>query len=245
MGRRLKTEIRYPAANASQPVIIRLFKQRVWCRTCNKRSMAQSDLVGKYCCISQHSKLKILSALTEDRSMTSIARENNVSVNTVQRVLGSCSHQFNSSYDYLPEHLAFDEFKGVDRTLHFICLDADKHEVVQILRTRYKKAIIAYCKKFSPAAKQFLWTWIFTIKTLYEHAFPTLSLCLIAFTWYKCLRVPSTPCACRSWRNSKRPAENTNCLNHRGNCISRSTRHSTKFIRITIGTTKTIWRKSR
>ena len=120
--------------------------------------MAQSDLVGKYCCISQHSKLKILSALTEDRSMTSIARENNVSVNTVQRVLGSCSHQFSSSYDYLPEHLAFDEFKGVDRTLHFICLDADKHEVVQILRTRYKKVIIAYFKKFAPAAKQFLWT---------------------------------------------------------------------------------------
>ena len=77
---RLKTEIRYPAANASQPVIIRLFKQRVWCRTCNKRSM------------------------------TSIAWENNVSVNTVQRVLGSCSQQFSSSYDYLPKHLAFDEF---------------------------------------------------------------------------------------------------------------------------------------
>ena len=69
-------------------------------------------------------------------------------------MLGSCSHQFNSSYDYLPEHLAFDEFKGVDRTLHFICLDADKHEVVQILRTCYKKVIIAYFKKFSPAALQ-------------------------------------------------------------------------------------------
>ena len=62
--------------------------------------------------------------------MTRIARENNVSVNTVQRVLGSCSYQFNSSYDYLPEHSAFDEFKGVERTINFICLDADKHEVV-------------------------------------------------------------------------------------------------------------------
>ena len=52
------------------------------------------------------------------------------------------------------QELAFDEFKGVDHTLHFICLDADKHEVVQILRTRYKKAIIAYFKKFSPVALQ-------------------------------------------------------------------------------------------
>ena len=47
--------------------------------------------------------------------MTNIAREHNVSVNTVQRVLASCSHRFIDGYNYLPEHLAFDEFKGVDR----------------------------------------------------------------------------------------------------------------------------------
>lgn len=87
---RLKTEIRYLIANASRPVIIRLLKQRVLCRDCKKRSMAQSHLADKYCCISNASKLKVLSALTEDRSMTSIAREHNVSVNTVQRVLASC-----------------------------------------------------------------------------------------------------------------------------------------------------------
>ena len=62
---------------------------------------------------------KALSALTEDRSMTSITRENNASVNTVQRLLGACSHRFLDGLDYLPEHLAFDEFKGVDRKLHF------------------------------------------------------------------------------------------------------------------------------
>ena len=104
--------------------------------------------------------------------MTSIARENNVSVNTVQRVLGSCSHQFSSSYDYLPEHLAFDEFKGVDRTLHFICLDADKHEVVQIPRTRYKKAIIAYCKKFAPAALQGVKTVSLDLNFYYQDILP-------------------------------------------------------------------------
>ena len=80
--------------------------------------------------------------------MTRIARENNVSVSTVQRVQGSCSHQFNSSYDYLPEHLAFDEFKGVDRTLHFIYLDAHKQEVGQIFQTRYKKQLLPISKSF-------------------------------------------------------------------------------------------------
>ena len=44
--------------------------------------------------ISNASKLKVLSALTADRSMTSIVREHNVSVNTVQRILAPCSHRF-------------------------------------------------------------------------------------------------------------------------------------------------------
>lgn len=48
------------------------------------RSIAQSNLINKYCYISNVSKRKVLSALTEDRSMTSIAREHNLSVNTVQ-----------------------------------------------------------------------------------------------------------------------------------------------------------------
>lgn len=44
--------------------------------------------------ISNASKLKVLSALTADRSMTSIVREHNVSVNTVQHILAPCSHRF-------------------------------------------------------------------------------------------------------------------------------------------------------
>ena len=150
---RLKTHVRYITADASRPIAIRLFKQRILCRDCQRRSIAQSDLVNKHCCISNASKRKVLSALTEDRSMTSIARENNVSVNTVQRVLASCSHRFLDGYDYLPEHLAIDEFKDVDRKLYFICLDADSYTVVQILRTRFKSVLLKYFGRFSPQAR--------------------------------------------------------------------------------------------
>ena len=90
--------------------------------------MAQSKLVNKYCSISNASKLKVLSALTEDRSMTSIARENNVSINTVQRMLGNCLHRL-------------------------ICLDGDNHQIVQILRTCYKKTLLKYFGRFSPQAR--------------------------------------------------------------------------------------------
>ena len=92
---------------------------------------------------------KILRALTEDRSMSSTDWENNIFVYMVQRMPSSCSYQFNRNNDYLPEHLAFDEFNGVERTLHFICLETDKYEVVQILRTRYKKQLLHTSKSFS------------------------------------------------------------------------------------------------
>ena len=105
--------------------------------------MAQSNLVNKYCHISNVSKLKVLSALTEDRSMTSITREHNLSVNTVQRVLTSCFAKFYDDFHRLPEHFAFDEFKGVGKKLHFICLDGDTHKVIQILKTRFKSDISA------------------------------------------------------------------------------------------------------
>ncbi len=49
-------------------------KQRVLCNDCLKRPMAQSNLVNKYCHISNASKRKVLAALTEDRSMTGISK---------------------------------------------------------------------------------------------------------------------------------------------------------------------------
>ena len=62
---RLKTHVRYITANASRPIVIRLFKQRILCRDCQRRSIAQSDLVDKHCCISNASKRKVLSAFAQ------------------------------------------------------------------------------------------------------------------------------------------------------------------------------------
>ena len=39
------------------------------------------------------------------------------------------------------------------RQLHFICLDGDNHQVVQILRTRYKKTLLKYFGRFSLQAR--------------------------------------------------------------------------------------------
>lgn len=69
------SNVRFITADTSHPVTIRLKKQRVLCNDCLKKSTAQSNLVNKYCHISNTSKRKVLATLTEDRFITSIARQ--------------------------------------------------------------------------------------------------------------------------------------------------------------------------
>lgn len=107
------SNLRYLALDASLPVFIRIAKERIICRNCQTNSMAQTELVDKYCCISNATKRKIIGSLTEDWSMKSIARQTSTSTNTVQRVLEKYSPSSFEDTDWLPEYLAFDEFRGV------------------------------------------------------------------------------------------------------------------------------------
>lgn len=58
------------------------------------------------------------------------------------------------NYDDLPEHLAFDEFRGVGRQLHFIAIDGVSHKIVKILPTRFKHSIIKYFEHFPLALRK-------------------------------------------------------------------------------------------
>lgn len=109
----LYSNVRYPALDASLPGFIRIAKERIICRNCQTNSMAQTELVDKYCCISNATKRKIIGSLTEDWFMKSIARQTSTSANTVQRVLEKYSPSSFEDTDWLPEYLAFDEFRGI------------------------------------------------------------------------------------------------------------------------------------
>lgn len=132
--------IPYVSADESNSVIIKVKKHDIFCKNCELYSYPSTQIVDKYCHISNAVKRKIIVGLTKDHSMTSIAEENGVSVTTVQRYLDHCSAQFTSSFDSLPEHLAFDEFRGRGRRQHFICQDGEKHTIVAILENRFKKS---------------------------------------------------------------------------------------------------------
>ena len=128
--------------------------------------------------------------------MTSIARKNNVSVNTVQRVLGNCSHRFIDSYEYLPAHLAFDKFKGADRQLHLSAWMTTIIKSFRFLEPAIKRLclniLVVFHFKPEPTSKRSRWISTFTIRTLSELVFLMHKLSSIAFTWSKCLRALST-----------------------------------------------------
>lgn len=139
----------YPSANASEPVYLELHKERLVCKDCGASIMASTSLVDKYCNISQATRQKIFMHLQDDRTQASIALDNCVSPSTICRYLDNYDDLFRRNYDYLPEHLAMDEVRGVGGQLHFICINgASNHEIQQILPDRYKKSIIEYFNKF-------------------------------------------------------------------------------------------------
>lgn len=163
------SNIHYISANASKPVIIRLAKQRVICHECRKNSMATTSLIDKYCHISNITKQKVLTGLTEDRSMVSIGCDTNVSANTVQRVLNDYDEFFRFNFNYLPEHLAFDEFRGVNRQLHFIYLqNKAPYQIQQILPDRSKSSIRKYFERFPLLTRQRVTTVTLDLNSYYQ-----------------------------------------------------------------------------
>lgn len=82
------------------------------------------------------------------------------------------------------------------RQLHFICLDGDNHQVVQILRTRYKKTLLKYFGRFSLQARANVKTVTMDLNFYYQDivraCFPNAQIVIDRFHMIQCLRAHST-----------------------------------------------------
>ena len=219
----LYSNVRYPALDASLPVFIRIAKERIICRDCQTNSMAQTELVDKYCCISNATKRKIIGSLTEDWSMKSIARQTSTSTNTVQRVLEKYSTSSFEDTDWLPEYLAFDEFRGVGRQLHFIAIDGHTHKIVKVLPTRLKKDIINYFKRFPITVRNKVKTVTMDLNYYYDimakELFPNAQVILDRFHIVQMLNRSFNSCRIQEMKKHKKVHGNTTCLNITGSFI--------------------------
>ena len=87
--------------------ILKLHKQRYLCKHCNKAFTLSTNIVNYGCFISNNTKYKIAKDLTKKRSEKDIAIDNNVSPNTVERVMDSYYETQKLYKHNLPEVFGF------------------------------------------------------------------------------------------------------------------------------------------
>lgn len=71
------------------PSLLRLRKQRYFCKHCEQTFIAETPIVQKYSCISNLSQAQIAQELTKTQSMKLIADRHNVSTPTVLEYCGN------------------------------------------------------------------------------------------------------------------------------------------------------------
>lgn len=158
---------------------LKLKKKRYTCLECNRSFTLSTNEVNKYCFISNNVKTSIALNLTKAYSMKDIACDNNVSFNTVSRVLHSefDAHKHKIERDYLPDTLLFDEFKSVKNTcgkMSFLFLDAKTHKIIDIVENRQLSFLKNYFKRYTKKARDSVKSIVIDMYTPYIELIKTM-----------------------------------------------------------------------
>ena len=133
-----------------------LNKQRIKCLHCNKSFTCSTSLVDYGCFISNSTKISIAHDLTKKRSEKDISIDNNVSPNTVERVIDSYYSTQKLYKHYLPEVLSFDEFKSVksaDVAMSFHICNGKNGKIIDIVEDRRLNSLIKYFAYYTHKAR--------------------------------------------------------------------------------------------
>lgn len=136
--------------------ILRLHKQRYLCKYCNHAFTLSTKMVDSNCFISKNTKWKIVKDLREKRSEKDIAIANNVSPNTVERIMDSYYDSIKIYKNYLPKVLSFDEFKSVksaDGAMSFHLCNGETGQTIDIIEDRKLNSLIKYFAYYSHQAR--------------------------------------------------------------------------------------------
>ena len=127
--------------------ILRLHKQRYLCKHCHKAFTLSTSITNYGCFISNNTKHNIARDLVKKRSEKDIASDNNVSPNTVERIMDSYYETQKLYKHYLPKVLSFDEFKSVktaDGAMSFHMCDGISGQTIDIIEDRRLDNLIKY-----------------------------------------------------------------------------------------------------
>lgn len=131
------------------PLVMKLAKQRYFCRSCSRHWTAQSYFVAPHCFIAKHLQIKILALLREKMPLRLIASLCHVFITTIIRVLNE-PYLPTKKHTYLPSVLMVDEFRShtsLEDKMSFICANGETGELVDILPSRKLKNLLHYFRK--------------------------------------------------------------------------------------------------
>lgn len=137
--------------------ILRLKKQRYLCKHCGKAFTLRDNVTDYGCFISKNTKWKIANELRNKISEKDIAKNNNVSPNTVERIMDSYYDTQKLYKNYLPEVLSFDEFKSVksaDGAMSFHMCNGETGQTIDIVEDRKLLSLLKYFGYYSFNARK-------------------------------------------------------------------------------------------
>lgn len=137
--------------------ILRLKKQRYICKHCGKTFTLRDNVTDYGCFISKNTKWKIANELRNKISEKDIAKNNNVSPNTVERIMDSYYETQKLYKNYLPKVLSFDEFKSVksaDGAMSFHMCNGETGQIIDIVEDRKLSSLLKYFTYYSFNARK-------------------------------------------------------------------------------------------
>ena len=129
----------------SKYVLLHYRKRRYKCSCCGKQFMEKNTFLPRYHRMTTRLIQSIIKKMQSTHSMTSIAKECNLSVPTIFRVF----KYINYANPKMPEVLSIDEFKGnAGRKFQGIITDPKNKKVLDILEGREHHLLSSYFRQF-------------------------------------------------------------------------------------------------
>ena len=135
--------------------ILLLDKQRFFCKHCNKTFTASTDIVDFHKQISNDTRRAVILDLMTKDSEKNIAKRNNISTNSVNRILDDISDdKYVKNNGSLPTSFGIDEFSATKDTISkfsFIIVNQESRNVFDINNSRLSKDIYEYFSRYQRA----------------------------------------------------------------------------------------------
>lgn len=152
----ITSHIKLPSVSGFKTLLI-LHKQRYLCKHCNHAFTLSTSIVDDGCFISNNTKFHIVKDLTKKISEKDISLNNNVSTNTVERVMDLYYDSPKIIKSYLPQILSFDEFKSVksaEGAMSFHLCNGITGKTIDIVEDRKLSSLLKYFSYYTSKARR-------------------------------------------------------------------------------------------